>query len=200
MRPSATLHVESLELREVPSVTLAQGVLRVEGSRGNDRFTFVDNGNTISVLNQTFARAELTQIVVEGRGGYDVIRYQVPGADQRLLWYGLFTEERSAMRSQLGQMSVSVAVNLAVVTDAYFSFRTELAGRRAGGFIVDVGDPAMMLPPRPGMHLDDDADEYAEIVRRNEEDHFQARASRRRPASPPPLVSQPKPLGSPRKR
>lgn len=163
--------VETLEGRDLPAVTLVNGVLLVQGTIGSDKFVFTDNGSQITVKGLTFDKSQVQKIEVDGKGGYDIIRYEMPNTYQRMLMYDLFDPaEQYTARMRLNSLSVAIGVNRTDVADAYFTFRTEHAGRMQGGYIMDVGDPRVMTEPTPGPDEDGDVDDYAEIAKSHEED------------------------------
>jgi len=163
--------VETLEGRDLPAITLVNGVLQVEGTVGSDKFVFTDNGSQITVKGLTFNKSQVQKIEVDGKGGYDIIRYEMPNTSQRMLMYDLFDPlEQYTARMRLNNLTVAIGVNRTDVADAYFTFRTEHAGRIQGGYIVDVGDPRVMSAPAPGPDEDGDMDDYAEIVKSHDED------------------------------
>lgn len=163
-------NLESLETRDLLAASLVNGVLQIDGTLGSDTLVIRDEGGVITTEGQSFNKADVQRIAVEGNGGYDIVRFELPGSDQRMLTYDIFSTEQYLCRHQIAGRSVAIAINRAAVTDAYFSFHTTTSGRAQGGFILDAGDPPLMQPLPPDPDEDGDPDDYAIILQKHNDD------------------------------
>ena len=77
------LGCETLETREVPSATLDGGVLRIDGTAGNDTITVRQLPFSISVEgagpSNSWVASAVTSIVIRALDGNDTVRLNMPG-------------------------------------------------------------------------------------------------------------------------
>jgi hypothetical protein len=163
--------LETLESRDLLAASLTGGVLLITGTVGSDSHLIQLTPASVSADGKAFLRSEVQRIQLESSGGYDIVRVEIPGIGQRLLRYGFYGQgDQFLLRSWIADLGFSVAVNRPSTADAFFSLHATTGGRAEGGFILDVGEPSMMIPPAPGVDEDGDLDDYAEIVRKHDED------------------------------